>query len=762
MKALLRRLFASSRAPEPEPPTPATAPSPTDKTEGYSGDQPISRRDQDRFGRWLFAERIARTLAERRDPSSLVIGIYGAWGDGKTSTLRLMRQALEHYPHVILVQFNPWHFESQDQLLRSFFSTLADSTGKSLPTRAEELGGILKRYGNLLSILSLGAGPVTLSPGSGAASLGEALSTVELDELRSRLERILLEVGKRVIVFVDDVDRLDRKEIQAVFKLVKLSAGFDQTSYVLAFDDEMVAAALGETYGGGGAEAGRRFLEKIVQVPLHLPPADPQALRQMTFEGVDAALRLGGIELTKPQVDAFVRHFIDGLEPQLHTPRQARLYGNVLAFALPILKGEVHPVDQMLIEGVRIFYPKLYELIRDNRQYFIARRNDGHGAAAAKQHAIELINGALAGTGADQDRVTRRLLEVLFPRLKTLLGNYVYGKEWDDTWAREQRVCSEHYFDRYFRYAVPPGDLPDSRVAELVEVAGRGVDLAAAQTRAIVDANGMGTLIRKLRQRETEIGAPAAANLALALAQHGSAVPRERQMLFSDWSFRQAAILIAHLVRQVPIAEERREVALSVVRSAGPLAFGVECFRWLRKSDDQNDAERILPVAVEQELGVALAERIKAAAADGPLYVTYGSDAPRLIWLWSAYGTPKEVGTYLKQQIEANPSTLDELLDVYVGEAWGLESGLPSRSDFERHAYDAITGLLDGQWIYEQLETRYGDLSSASYHHSDGIPIARQIAEQFAVVHRQVQESQATKQVQNDVPQSPTQSAGDS
>jgi hypothetical protein len=169
MKALLRRLFASSRAPEPEPPTPATAPSPTDKTEGYSGDQPISRRDQDRFGRWLFAERIARTLAERRDPSSLVIGIYGAWGDGKTSTLRLMRQALEHYPHVILVQFNPWHFESQDQLLRSFFSTLADSTGKSLPTRAEELGGILKRYGNLLSILSLGAGPVTLSPGSGAA-----------------------------------------------------------------------------------------------------------------------------------------------------------------------------------------------------------------------------------------------------------------------------------------------------------------------------------------------------------------------------------------------------------------------------------------------------------------------------------------------------------------------------------------------------------------------------------------------------------------
>src|SRR5438094_267400 len=68
-----------------------------------------------------------------------------------------------------------------------------------------------------------------------------------------RSRRSLTETGKRVVLFIDDVDRLDRKEIQAAFKLVKLSAGFDHTSYVLAFDDEMVAAALGETYGGGGS-----------------------------------------------------------------------------------------------------------------------------------------------------------------------------------------------------------------------------------------------------------------------------------------------------------------------------------------------------------------------------------------------------------------------------------------------------------------------------------------------------------------------------
>ena len=59
----------------------------------YSSDQPISSHEKDRFDRWPFARRIAETIARRRETSSLVIGIYGPWGDGKTSVLRLMEEA---------------------------------------------------------------------------------------------------------------------------------------------------------------------------------------------------------------------------------------------------------------------------------------------------------------------------------------------------------------------------------------------------------------------------------------------------------------------------------------------------------------------------------------------------------------------------------------------------------------------------------------------------------------------------------------------
>ena len=243
--------------------------------QNFVADEPITAASQDRFRRAPFAARVADTIARRGEPSSLVIGIFGPWGDGKTSVLQMMEERLGLYDDCIVVRFNPWHFPSEEQLLRGFFSTLADALGKKLPTLKERAGELLKDYGSLLSFASLTVGGlVQLRPGEATRGLGEALSNVGLNELKDRIERLLDEGGKRMVIMVDDIDRLDRTETHSIFKLVKLSASFRHTAYVLAFDDEVVAAALGERYGAGGDRAGRAFLEKIVQVPLHLPPAD--------------------------------------------------------------------------------------------------------------------------------------------------------------------------------------------------------------------------------------------------------------------------------------------------------------------------------------------------------------------------------------------------------------------------------------------------------------------------------------------------------
>ena len=83
---------------------------------------------------------------------------------------------------------------------------------------------------------------------------------------RKEITRLLAEQDKRLLVIVDDLDRLPKVDIRELFKLVRLTADFPNTTYLLAFDRPRVEAALGETQGEG-----RAYLEKILQVTFDVP-----------------------------------------------------------------------------------------------------------------------------------------------------------------------------------------------------------------------------------------------------------------------------------------------------------------------------------------------------------------------------------------------------------------------------------------------------------------------------------------------------------
>lgn len=708
--------------------------------EAYTSDQPICNKSDDYFNRWPFSKRIADTLANRKDTTSIVIGLYGPWGDGKTSTLRLMEVVLQDHTHVVVVRFNPWLFQSEEQLLRGFFSTLAAALGKSLPTMKEKIGELFKSYGSILSLATISIGGIVkLEAGDLAKGLGESLSTIELDELKKRIEDILIESGKRIIILIDDIDRLDRSEIHAIFKLVKLSASFHYTSYVLAFDDEMVADAIGEKYGRGGFEAGRAFLEKIIQVPLHLPPPDEISLRKITFEGVDAILQNSDINLSKEKADVFVRHFIDGLEPQLRTPRHAKLYINALMFALPLLKGEVDIVDLMLLEGIRVFYPKLYTTIRKYPDYFLeSNEGDRQQREAHRQLVISTINKSLEDCDVqNKERVIERLLEVIFPRLRKV----GYGRDIELRWEKEQRICSEKYFKRYFTYSVPPGDIADIEVSNFLEkITAMSPDSADDFMKIISDKGQVQQFIRKLRTREEKIDPLVVRPLALMLARNGALIPRERAMMMSDWTYKQAGIFVAHLLKRINNESDRAAIAKDVIRVSQPLPFAFECLRWMRRDEKNGEEEWMLTPEVEKGLFNSLAERIQAQAIETPLYLEFNEDAPGLYWLWNKYDENESVASHLRARFDQNPEEVDAFLIAFVGESWDMMSGLPHRGDFKREEYNAVAKLIDPALIVSILKKRYGDnIGVPNYYPNDEVEVGRKIVHQFVYLHNFVE-----------------------
>ena len=221
-------------------------------------DAPMADPSEDQFDRAQFARRIAETISLKADPSSIVIGLYGPWGDGKTTVLNFVETELNRIGSVICFKFNPWRFENESVLLNTFFETLANVLRRRLSTNKEEIGKILSRYGGVLSsagkalksTLDLTGMGIPAPPvgdlGDAAANLGAVLSGTPLEELRKRIDHLLAGEAKRIVVIMDDIDRLEKSEIHAVLRLIKLTADFQFTAYILAFDHEMVASAIGE------------------------------------------------------------------------------------------------------------------------------------------------------------------------------------------------------------------------------------------------------------------------------------------------------------------------------------------------------------------------------------------------------------------------------------------------------------------------------------------------------------------------------------
>lgn len=689
-------------------------------------DRPIKTVSEDIFDRASFAKQIAETIARRRDPSSLVIGIYGPWGDGKTSTLAMVKEYLKSHADVLPMDYNPWFYgDSTEAITRSFFHSIKNKLEKSGWFSKENIGDLMATYGKAIPQL-----------GEAMQSVGEAITTEALVETRDKVGGILRKHGKKIVIFIDDIDRLDRRDIQTLFKLVRLSGDFDHTTYVLAFDDAIVSEALGEAYGTGDPLAGRRFLEKIVQVPLHLPPARPDKLRDLMFAACDRVIAENGIELNEADGPELGHALMEAFGATLRTPRRVKLFDNAISFAVPILKGEVRVVDQIQIEALRVFYPSIYDAVRSNPDRVLKTRDRHQGEGQPPPSPIERAIAQLEVDEVEKEAV-KELLHGLFPRL----GQMGYGDDWDSTWATEKRICSSDDFRRYFTYGVPIGDMPDREIDALLgrALAGDEDGVGAALDDAY-SRNAAELLIRKLRRHEETLDLAAAPTLSLAIAKRVSKIPITRDIVFGDFVFSQAAIVICQLALRMEAAQQDAIIA-ETAETTDSLPFISQLLRWSSARTTDGRDRGFLSPERQHPIAAILARRFFASANESNIVECEGDRFGELTFAILRHGdeaTKQSLLGRLSAFLEADPKNAVLLLKGLSGRSQGGD-GVIRPSEFTTDSYQSLSKLLKPDRVYAQLRAVYGvelDMATWEENWHDNYDVDRRIVDQFSVVHR--------------------------
>ena len=718
-----------------------TAPSPPPD---FSNDRPLTDRQQDRLNRAAFADRIAGILQRLPNGPGLVVGIYGPWGEGKTTVLNLLRANLASNDAIVVRDFNPWRLANDEAIFRGFFSMLAEAIGACLSTTVERVTRGTGKWAKRLRWITKPAARVSKS----AETLDELLNkfgevatsgdSVGVEELRNRIVARLEESPKRIVVLIDDLDRLDKHETYMLFRLVKACADFPNVCYVLAFDDTAVAKAIGERYGGGDESSGRAFLEKIIQVPLKLPVAAREDLRVLCLEQVDRALNSAGIKLTRNQIGEFVAGFDRGVSVRLTTPRAANRFGNGLMFALPTLINETNPVDVLLVEALRAFFPKVHNIVRDNHSDFSGIESDRPGRGDEEPRSAQLLKPLLEEIAQEHAAAVKALLVDLFPRLSGVYGDSNFGSDWLSRWSREQRISAPEYCPRYFTYTVPRNDVPDVEIAAILATASHG-DVTTVETRLTSYLAGptAGRVIEKLGAIEETVDSTAAETLAVTIAALGRNIPNPSTLFGFVEPPGQAAILISHLLRRIPDPAARIAVGKLIMKTADPLWFGVECIRWFyvtEKPEKQssNTFTEEETAAVRQ----VLVERIKSSSADGALLFDpdVQQECSTLYEWWRAEGRDP-VQVHLVNVFTKDPKQIARFLQSQAPLGWSEGDAMPHVGELASDQLKNIELIIDLDTMAELVRNHCpGDFDNPQWLPDDTRALEERLAEQFMFV----------------------------
>lgn len=395
--------------------------------------------DKDALDFTPYVETLADIIQTGNTP--LTIGVFGTWGSGKTSLMRMVKKQLPN--DFTIAWFDAWKYDKEESLWRAFLLCVLNALKEraSLQEKPveefeklqsliyrdmeiEKVGGVTIDLAKLGGVTAKGLAQLSLSfiPGlsaltklveelqSGAAkSVDEATAAIRrertkihieqiqfLEQFQNRFRELVQEHVKpnRFVVFVDDLDRCLPEKAIGVLEAIKLFLDVENCVFVLGLDQEVIARGIEMKYRELGAKQdsdnqphftveGVRYLEKIIQLPFQIPPVEQSDMGDFVH----------GLSTEWPHEEC-PKIFAEGLGDN---PRQIKRTVNTFLMLWKLadkrkakLQERVKPIRLAKVVAIQNVYPDLYNLLLKEEPRYLAELERYYRSETPEKESVSI------------------------------------------------------------------------------------------------------------------------------------------------------------------------------------------------------------------------------------------------------------------------------------------------------------------------------------------------------------------------------------
>lgn len=359
--------------------------------------------------------------------NKFVISVEGEWGSGKTTIINNVKDKLSKHEEIIIIDtFNPWIYNAEEALLKDMFNLIAEKSGFKFhgffPKELSE---------NILEII-LGKSNKIVKP------FIFDFSENNLQTLKNKISNYLKFNNKKIVFFIDDLDRIGNNNIALLFKLIGSVLNINRITYVMLFDSNRIKSILQKNY-----EFDCTYLEKIIQLQIHVPKIDINLSSELYYNILKKLLRT---HLLEEELDNYDNTIALISQNDINIRNFKRFLNSMFSKNF-MTEHYLYKLDFLVLDYIQFFNPELYIKIYQNKKYFVSSHIEDIGYYINKKKWITEKKDFFDNLfSSPENNIYKNILTNIFPAIKDSNNNDSKYTDFD----KNNRAASLKYFDLYF------------------------------------------------------------------------------------------------------------------------------------------------------------------------------------------------------------------------------------------------------------------------------------------------------------------------